>query len=403
MNFVISKEDFINLKKIVELNKKFFSTTKDYVPKIKRAEAKAFQKPVWDKMRELKNDLLENVYFDKRFDIIVSRPHKQSTKTVKGLIRRLVWVSLANNSELIKKGNEKFKHVHIPQLQVSFQPDRLIVASIWLEGDNCKQVYREIFLKYLKVNGVDNKYTLMVYNKDDDKKEFEDLFGRLNSKDYDKFLNSPRYSLGLCRILKPEEVIHQKVNLFSLIVSELQYLNENILMPCFNFTQKNKAILNIQSPKTKRKARSKFDIKDSLRKGTEPTIVTKKHQEIQNALFDLFTVQIKGTPKYISIERDFVDIQIEDPSDKSMILYEIKTDKTALNCIKHGLGQLLFYNLINKNLGLKNIELVIVGLHRLKPKEKEFVRSIKEYLGKNVFRYQRFDEKKKKLLDEKMS
>jgi len=86
-----------------------------------------------------------------------------------------------------------------------------------------------------------------------------------------------------------------------------------------------------------------------------------------------------------------------------MILYEIKTDKTALNCIKHGLGQLLFYDLMSRNLGWKKNELVIIGYPKLKAKEKEFVKSIKSYLGKNVFRYQRFDEKKKVLLNEKRS
>lgn len=403
MSFIITKEDFRNLNNIVELNKQYFTSAKDYIPKLKRAEAKTFQKPVWDKMQGLKNNLLENSYFSERFDIIISRPNKQSTKTIKGHIRRLVWVSIANLSELYKKENKGYKHIHLPQLQVSFQPDRFIVASIWLEGNNCKKDYREKFLNYLKVIGVDNKYKLLVYNKNDDKKEFEDFFNKLSSKNYYKFLNGRNYSLGLCLVLEPDEVIKLKDNLFSFIVSELQFLNENVLLPCFNFPQKGRRVLNKQSEKTKRKASEKFNIKNSVRKGTEPTTVTRRHQEIQNSLFDLFSKKIDGTTNVIMMEKDFVDIRIENSMNKSMILYEIKTDNTALNCIKHGLGQLLFYNLMNKNSGWKKIELVIVGLHKLESKDKEFVRDIKEYLGKDSFRYQRYDEVRKILLNEKRS
>lgn len=400
MNFVILKEDFINLKKIVELNKKFFSTTKDYVPKIKRAEAKVLQNPVWQKMKELKNSLLSESYFRDRFDIIVSRPNKQSTATVKGPIRRLVWVSLASLSELNEKGNEKLTHVHIPQLQVSFQPDRLIAASIWLEGNNCKQIYREKLLSFLKRNGLSKKYKLLVYNKVNDEKVFEKHFDKITEIEFEKFYNGRNYSIGIALIYKADELSAVEKKLYSLITSELQYLNENILIPCFNFRTLAAPKKQKSKIENNRKEQEKFDIKESIRKAIDSTVVTKKHKAIQNTLYDLFRESVKGTKNIIKMEKDFVDIRIESPENKTLTLYEIKTDKTALNCIKHGIGQLLFYKLMNTNSIWEKIELVIIGLPKLTDYEKNFVKSIKEYLGKDIFRYQRFDEKKKILLTE---
>ncbi len=403
MNLSIEKQDFKNLEKIVSINSQYFTPANDYIPKVKRLEAKALQKPVWNKMKMLKNSLIENTYFGERFEIIVSRPNKQSSKTVKGNIRRLVWVSLANITELKKKNNGVTKHIHIPQLQISFQHDRIIMASIWLEGNNCKQIYREKFLKYLGTRSVNDNYKLVIYDKKEDTKEYEGLFSNLTSEKFLKFMNGRNFSIGLCRILTPAEAIALGEDLYNSIISELQWLNETILIPCYNFTQNNNKIKTKKNEKTKRKEAEKFDIKNSLRKGIEPTVVTKKHKSIQNDLYDLFQNRNKGLENIIKLEKDFVDLRIENPSNKSMIIYEIKTDKTALNCIKQGLGQLVFYNLLNRNLGWQKIELVIVGTPKLTSKEKEYVKSIKEFLGYQIFRYQRFDEKKKALLDEKKS
>lgn len=405
MSFTISNQDFTNLKKIKSINQdnRSFSKQKGYSDLTVKREVKRLQKPVWNKMKELKNSLLSEPYFNDRFDIIVSRPNKQSTGTVKGPIRGLVWVSLASSSELNKKGNEKLAHVHTPQLQVSFQPDRLIASSIWLEGNNCKQIYREKLLSFLKRSGLNKKYKLLVYNKVNDEKVFEKHFDELTEIEYEQFYNGRNYSIGIALIYDAEEVFAAEKKLYSLITSELQFLNEKILIPCFNFR-------TLASPK-KQKAKSKhnskeqgkFDTKESIRKAIDQTVVTKKHKTIQNSLYDSFRESYRGTKNVIKMEKDFVDIRIESPADKTLILYEIKTDKTALNCVKHGIGQLLFYKLINKNSIWERIELVIIGLYKLTGDEKEFVKSIKEYLGKDVFRYQRFDEKKKVLLDEKNS
>lgn len=405
MNFIITKTDFSNLKKIESINKNkdLFSKEMGYSDATVKREVKDLQKPIWNKMNELKDSLSSESYFGDRFDIIVSRPNKQSTETVKGPIRRLVWVSLASLSELNKKGNEKLTHVHIPQLQVSFQPDRLIAASIWLEGNNCKQIYREKLLSFLKRNRLSKRYKLLVYNKLNDEKVFENHFDKLTETEYERFCNGRNFSLGIVLIYKAEELYAVEKKLYSLMTSELQYLNEKILIPCFNYRTLVGPKKQKSKIRNKRKEQGKFDTKESVRKAIDQTVVTKRHKSIQNSLYDLFRESVKGTKNVIKMEKDFVDIRIESPEEKTLILYEIKTDKTALNCIKHGIGQLLFYKLMNTNKVWERIELVIVGQPKLTSYEKNFIKSIKEYLGKDIFRYQRFDEKKKKLLDEKMS
>lgn len=368
-----------------------------------KKEVKRLQKPIWNKMKELKSSLLSESYFADRFDIIVSRPNKQSTGTVKGPIRGLVWVSLASLSELNKKGNEKLTHVHIPQLQVSFQPDRLVAASVWLEGNNCKQIYREKLLSFLKRNGLNKKYKLLVYNKVNDEKVYEDHFDKLTETEYDKFYSGRNYSIGIALIYEAEELSAVEKKLYSLITSELQYLNENILNPCFNFRTFPLLPKQKIKIKNKQKEQGKFDLKESVRKAIDQTVVTKRHKSIQKSLYDLFNKSFKDTKNVIKMEKDFVDMRIESPGNKTLTLYEIKTDRTALNCIKHGIGQLLFYKLMNDNSVWERIELVIIGLPKLTTYEKKFVKSIKEYLGKDLFRYQRFDENNKRLLDEKKS
>jgi len=185
--------------------------------------------------------------------------------------------------------------------------------------------------------------------------------------------------------------------------NELQALIENVFIPCFNYRVGKKIKLSLNIDRIKRKARKKFEIINDVRKGSEPTIVTKKHQEIQNALLDSFTTKYENSGYVTKLEEDFVDLKIEDSANKSLTLYEIKTNDKAINCIKSGLGQLLFYNLMNRKNDWKEIKLVIIGLHKMSIEAKEFVQSIKEYLGEDVFRYQRFDEDKKVLLDENKS
>jgi hypothetical protein len=400
MGISFNKADFDNLQNIEAINKKHFDKDKGYAIIEKRADARKFQQPLRKKLKVLKSLLLDEAYFHNRFDIKLSMPNKQTNQFSFGQIRNLVWLSLVPWAELMKIGDKTYGHQRLPQIQVSFRQDKFIIASVWLEGKGCEQKYRDRFFDYLKSNVISKKYVIKFQRKGESEPAFEGHYEKLISNDLTLYRKDRAYSLGIEKILSIEETVNLGEKIFSVINSELQMMIESVFKPCFEFGVEKKIISNRKIDRVKRKGRKKFDIKDAIRKGTEPTTVTRKHREIQNALYEYFTVKEVSPGLVTKLEEDFVDLKIEDSNNNSLILYEIKTDKSALNCIKNGLGQLMFYNLINRKNNWNKIELVIVGLHKMTSEAKEFVKSIKEYIGEDNFRYQRFDDDKKVLSSE---
>lgn len=403
MNIIFNKEDFSNLIKIGDINKNDFSEKKGYSIIEKRAEARRLQEPLRKKLKVLKSLLLDEAYFNNRFDVKLSMPNKQTNQFSFGQIRNLVWLSLVPWAELMKIENKTYGHQRLPQIQVSFRQDKFIIASVWLEGNGCEQKYRDRFFDYLKSNVISKKYVIKFQRKGESEPAFEGHYERLISNDLTLYRKDRAYSLGIEKILSTEETVNLGEKIFSVINSELQLLIESVFKPCFGFGVGKKIISNRKIDRVKRKGRKKFNIIDAIRKGTEPTTVTRKHREIQNELYEYFTVKEVSPGLVTKLEEDFVDLKIEDSNNNSLILYEIKTDKSALNCIKNGLGQLMFYNLINRKNNWNKIELVIVGLYKMTSEAKEFVKNIKEYLGEDNFRYQRFDDDKSRLCEEKRS
>jgi hypothetical protein len=102
MQIRFNKNDFNRLKKVAIINKNF-SHIKGYKNKITKQKVNQFQKPVWEKMKQMKNAISEEIYFHKHFDITESRRNKQSTVTTKGPIRQYIWTSLVPWYELAKK------------------------------------------------------------------------------------------------------------------------------------------------------------------------------------------------------------------------------------------------------------------------------------------------------------
>jgi hypothetical protein len=403
MELKFFNDDFNRLKRIGEINDKLFTPAKGYSSSLYKNEVKTLQKTVLQKMKKLKNLLSEEPYFYKRFDIDISRTNKQSNQYSQGYIRKSAWISLADRRELIKLKELKYKHMLIPQMQVSLQPDKLLVASIWLEGKACKQIYRDKFFNYLDKEGTGKRYKTVIIEKVSHAKVFEGNYNKLTAKEKKLYREKSNYSLGIQRELTKNEVINADENICSLIIEELQILNEKIFSPCFNYRINGQLNDGLSKSKSHRKSRSKYEILSAFRKGNENREVIYKHRQIQNDLFDYFINRYKNSGIVTKLEEDFADIKVESPDKKLLILYEIKTDKSAIKCIKNGLGQLIFYNLINKEYGWKNIELVIVGLHRMNVEAKKFVNNIKEFLGKDNFRYQVFNNSKKYLLPESKS
>ncbi len=394
MEIKFTKEDFNRLKKIegINNNKKYFLRNKGYSSPSRKEEVKNLQKPVWTKMKQLKIALLEETYFNTRFDISESNPHKQSNKPLGSLTRQLIWISLVDQIEYSRMDKAARDRARLPQLQISLQPKRLVVASVWLEANHCDQVYREKFLDYLEDHKLDNKYKIEIYDKN---KEQQVPLSELS-----KVRDKKNYGIGIIRKLDANEVIKLGEDIYSIIVKEIQILNENFFSSCFNYKVERKSKKIFRSEKSRRKSRAKFDIMESMRKGTKAKKVTYKHRKIQNYLFDYFNNKYNASGIATELENDFVDIKLEFRGTNSVILYEIKTDNSAIKCLKNGLGQLLFYGYVNREKGWKKIDLVIVGLHKMTKEAKKFVNSIKVLIGKNKFRYQVFDEKKKILLPE---
>lgn len=400
MSLSFTLKDFETLKKIEKLNNKYFDKEKGYSPKSKREEAKQLLLKNKSKIKKLKDYLSNEPYFYNRFDIKISLPNKQTNQYKPGQIRKLIWISLVPFGLLSRVKGKTHVHQHLPQIQISFQPNKFVISSIWLHGRYCVQEYRDQFLNYIVSNTINKKYLIEIFDEEEGKSYPPRQLNQISNAQIEKYRENKKYSIGLVYALEPMTTINLGNKISKIIISESQRLIEEIFKPCFNYDIRKLKPNTRNSEKLKRKARGKFEIINSMRKGTEPIKVSKPHQEIQNALFDFFIKKLGVKEEEISLEKDFVDIQIEDEKTNSVTLYEIKTDKTALKCIKNGLGQLLFYTFQNKAKKWNKIKLVIIGCHKMTYEAKEFVKNIKEYLGKDAFCYQKFDEKKKILLTE---
>jgi len=401
LNFTL--KDFETLKKIETLNNKYFDKNIGYNPKYKREEAKQLLLTNKKKIKQLRDYLYNEPYLYNRFDIRISMPNKQTNQYKPGQIRKLIWISLVPFGLLNRVKGKTHTHQHLPQIQISFQPNKFVISSIWLHGRYCIQEYRDQFLNYIVSNPINRKYLIEVYDELEDRSYPPRHIQQISKTELKSYRENNKYSIGLVHSIEPKTTVKLNYRLTKIVISELQWFIKEVFSPCFNYDVRKLKIDLPDTEKLKRKARGKFDIINSMRKGTEPTKVSKIHREIQNSLCDIFVNQFGIKEENISLEKGFVDIQIENEKTNSVILYEIKTDKTALKCIKSGLGQLLFYSFQNKKENWNNIKLVIIGRHKMTSEAKEFVKSIKEYLGKDSFCYQKFDENKKILLEERNS
>jgi hypothetical protein len=86
-------------------------------------------------------------------------------------------------------------------------------------------------------------------------------------------------------------------------------------------------------------------------------IQTKLHNKIQNAL--VVMLEENNPSANIKVEENYIDVSME--SDNEIILYEVKSSKSADHCIREALGQILKYGWdLNKTTN-KPIRYVIVG------------------------------------------
>ena len=103
------------------------------------------------------------------------------------------------------------------------------------------------------------------------------------------------------------------------------------------------------------------------RKGNEGYVAGQFHNEIQNTLYDSLCAE--HGKENVNMELDWVDLMVTLPD--RVILYEIKSDKWAADCIIKGLGQVLGYAFKAQQDHSKPIELVIAGANPQNASEKE--------------------------------
>lgn len=94
-----------------------------------------------------------------------------------------------------------------------------------------------------------------------------------------------------------------------------------------------------------------------LVKSNATYIQTRLHNRIQNALVAM--LQENNYAVNVKVEENYIDVSIE--LDDEIILYEVKSSKSADNCIREALGQILKYGWNLKKSTIKPIRYVIVG------------------------------------------
>lgn len=393
-----TKEDFDALKKVASINSRSFDEKNGYNSK-QREKAKEVQKPVWNKLKDLKEDLDYQKYYNIRFDSHICNPHKQSTETTHGHIRPNLWLSLVDLHSVQQSKKKHNIHQSLPQIQISIHQNRLVTASVYLQGNGVSQKDREKFIDFVTNNGIKKPYQLMVWHRKNKKQ-----ITNPKIKDLPKY-NHRAYNLAIEIAYSKNNALSKNFNLQSLIKRDVQKIYEEIFAPCFGYESSKEKEPKSTNTRYRKGTTDDLNIKSSLRKGTVPTTVNRIHNEIQNELKEHLENKFKHKNGLVYLEGGFVDLKLQFENDDRSILYEIKTDKDAINCIKHGLGQLLFYNLtlIQREQNWKSIELVIVGLASQTSESEEFVRSIQKHIGPNKFRYQKFDRKKKVLVSENRS
>ncbi|HZW39394.1 MAG TPA: hypothetical protein VFF33_08860 [Ignavibacteriaceae bacterium] len=388
--------DFNRLKEIKELNKKYFNSKSGYTGTSSK-NLLEIHKPVQNKIKNILEIILNQAYFNKKFDITISKANKETNQFEKGSIRNLIWISFIPSIELNKLSNKRYAHSKLPQIQVSINHDKFVVASVWLEGNACGRLLREKFLTYLKENKLPKGYKITIYNK----KEKTPLLykNKLSEKEFVDYFKNKYYSLGIEKSIKPQSAISYGKNLPNQVIIELQDLIEDFYLPCFKLNI-GKSKKNNHEIRNSRRSSNFDEVYETIRKGVSKTKINFRHKRIQNEIRKLLKEKYKDS-RVIKLEEDFVDIKVEKKDE--IILFEIKTDSSAISCLKRGLGQILFYSLKSEVNKCSKKQLVIVGLHKKSMEAKIFIKKIKDYLGNDAFKYLMYDDDSKILLSESES
>jgi hypothetical protein len=128
-------------------------------------------------------------------------------------------------------------------------------------------------------------------------------------------------------------------------------------------------------PSKRRHAATKLDLDSQTRTVSRSFIVEKKHNMLQQALYNSLCEEFGE--RCVFLEEDFVDVKLV--NDETVTLYEVKSSSYAGLCIREALGQLLFYALQLDDPREK--KLVVVGQYPLNHSEEQLLTTLKDHLG----------------------
>jgi len=112
------------------------------------------------------------------------------------------------------------------------------------------------------------------------------------------------------------------------------------------------------------------------RNGHEGYTANLFHDDIQQALYEQLCDQYP--PDSVLMENDWVDLIVELP--EKVIIYEVKTDRYAIDCMIKGLGQALGYAFRVEQFYKKPVELVLAGPNDFSESEIEILEYLKSQL-----------------------
>lgn len=124
----------------------------------------------------------------------------------------------------------------------------------------------------------------------------------------------------------------------------------------------------------RRRETTKKNIKFQIRKSVHFSFVEQKHNKIQEALKEKLMKEYGENN--VSLEKDFIDIKVVQP--KFIALYEVKSSSYASECIKEGLGQILFYSFNDTDKRKKKH--FVVGQYPPTESDKKFIEFLKQNL-----------------------
>ncbi|HMR42205.1 MAG TPA: hypothetical protein PKC40_00155 [Saprospiraceae bacterium] len=128
----------------------------------------------------------------------------------------------------------------------------------------------------------------------------------------------------------------------------------------------------------RRQALDNMDIKITKRETSEGiSILDYEHRKMQNQLKK--QLELEYPDSKICLEKDYIDLLMI--TETSYLLVEIKPSSNVTNCIKQGIGQLLFYFTKFSNKEGKKVELAIAGLNEPNDADQEFIRSLRTLLN----------------------